>query len=168
MSSRADESSRRQLPMHPGWGEPQPLDPNWHDGSYHGLRMRLDAQRGAYGFHRMYRAPDLGGHGGYDGRYDAGRGTFGPDGLYRDPFDGDRALRAAPGRLPPADEAESAPRHVEDGGVRSDNRYLQQYNAASPELERPDGRGFGHAPRGGRDGMLDRDVKDRSGAHSGL
>jgi hypothetical protein len=56
---------------------------------------------------------------------------------------------------------------VEDGGVRADNRYLRQYNAASPELERPDGRGFGHAPRGGRDGTLDRDVADRTGAEPG-
>jgi hypothetical protein len=146
--SRADESGRRQLPMRPGWGEPQPQDPNWHDGTYHGMRMELDPTRAAYGFHRLHRAHDLGGHGGYDGRYDAGRGSFGRNGLYRDPFDRQRALRAAPGHLPPHDEAHTAPRHVEDGGVRGDNAYLRQYNAASPALEDEAGRAFGHAPAG--------------------
>jgi hypothetical protein len=158
--SKADESSRRQLPMTPGWGEPQPLDPNWHDGSYHGLRMRLDPYRAAYGFHRLHRAHDLGGHGGYDGRYDAGVGEFDRQGLYLDPFDRTEALRAAPGQLPPADEGD-APRHVEDGGVRGDNRYLRQYNASTPEAARPDDRGYGHAPEGGADGTLARDVSER-------
>jgi hypothetical protein len=146
--SRAEESGRRQLPMRPGWGEPQPQDPNWHDGTYHGMRMELDSRRAAYGFHRLFRAQDLGGHGGFDGRYDAGRGSFGRNGLYRDPFDRQPALRAAPGHLPPPDEAHTAPRHVEDGGVRGDNAYLRQYNSASPALKDEDGRAFGHAPAG--------------------
>jgi hypothetical protein len=140
----------RGLPMDPGWERDQP-DPNWSAGQYHGMRMRPGGRQAAYGFHRQSRERDLLAHGGFHGIYGAGPGRFDAGGAFRHPrleqlrHRGQRLLGGAAARA----EADD-PRRVEDGGVRADNRYLRQYNAASPMLR--DGHeeelGYGHAPAG--------------------
>jgi hypothetical protein len=137
----------REISMRPEWGRPHPSDPNWADGEYHGMRMRGDDRSAAYGLNRLNSREDLGGWGGYDGRYDSEPGTFDLEGIYHDDFHGqgrgfryDREFRGrAEFRQDPG-----------GGGVHGDNRYLRQYNARSPELERGYDRGFGWA--GGPEG----------------
>ena len=151
--SRRDEHLRG-YPMDPQWEEDQPLDPNWSAGRYYGMRMRPGQRQAAYGLHRLSRQRDLLGYGGFHGVYDEGAGRFDAAGAFRHPrIEGNRHRRL---RLVGGGTPDDASRHVEDGGVRADNRYLGQYNAASPMLR--DGHegelGYGHAPAGGRDGEL--------------
>lgn len=142
----------RGFPMLPAWDRDQ-RDPNWSAGAYHGMRMRAANGQAAYGFHRATHEHDLLGYGGFHGVYDEGTGRYGADGAFHHPSLEARDPRARK-RLAAATPPEMAGR-VEDGGVRADNRYLAQYNVASQELhDRPEGRGYGHAPAGGRDGAL--------------
>jgi hypothetical protein len=138
----------RGLPMDPGWERDQP-DPNWSAGQYHGMRMRPGGRQAAYGFHRLSRERDLLAHGGFHGIYGAGPGRFDRTGAFRHPRLeqlGHRRQRLLSGTAARAESDD--PGRVEDGGVRADNRYLRQYNAASPMLK--DGHaqelGYGHAP----------------------
>lgn len=152
-----DDPYRRGYPMGPEWGRPHPQDPNWADGEYHGMRMRRQPGHGAYGLHRLTHEHDLQGYGGFDGIYDEGPGTYDPQGVYHHPY-----FR---GRLQHGRSAEvtrggydAVFRHVENGGVRGDTRYLRQYNSDSPALRGRGGydRGYGWAPAGGREGGLAR------------
>jgi hypothetical protein len=146
MATRRDPHLRG-YPMNPSW-ERDHADPNWSAGAYHGLRMTLGGRQAAYGFHRLARQADLLGYGGFQGVYDEGAGRF-EGGVFRHPRMGPAAR---PARLSAGDTAAG----VENGGVRGDNRYLRQYNAASAALtgDGAGGRGFGHAPVGGSDGTL--------------
>lgn len=146
----------REYPMGPEWGRPHPLDPNWRDGEYHGMRMEYSHRHGAYGFHRRTHEDDLLGYGGFDGLYDEGPGAFDREGMYRHPYFRGRVTHGHSGHVTHAGyDAEF--RHVEDGGVRGDVRYLRQYNAESPMLRggRYD-RGYGWAPAGPGEGGLTR------------
>ena len=150
---RYDDPYRRGYSMDPDWGRPHPLDPNWADGEYHGMRMQRQPGHAAYGFHRQVRENDLQGYGGFDGIYDEGPGRYNREGQFQHPyFHGQmQHPRSQPLRY------DAGMRHVEDGGVRGDTRYLRQYNAQSPML-RGGGydRGYGWAPAGGREGELTR------------
>ena len=140
--------------MNPAW-ERDHRDPNWSAGRYHGMRMHGSPGQAAYGFHRLTHESDLLGYGGFQGVYDEGTGRFGRDGAFRHPSLEARDPRAHKA-LGGGSHAVGGAENVEDGGVRADNRYLRQYNTASPQLEGggAGGRGFGHAPAGGRDGEL--------------
>jgi hypothetical protein len=145
--ARSSDPFLRGFPMEPGWEREQP-DPNWSAGRYHGMRMAPRPRQAAYGFHRMSREADLLGHGGFYGLYDEGPGHFEGD-VFRHP-----SLR--PTTPPRQLSGGGGVVRVEDGGVRADNRYLRQYNAASPALEGggEGRRGFGHAPAGAGEGTL--------------
>jgi len=136
-------------PMRPEWGEPHPRDPNWRDGEYHGHRLHYDHRYGAYGMHRREHEYDLGGHGGFDGIYDEGPGGFDRHGVYHHPYFQGRVRHPHSERAAPHYDLEY--RHELVGGIRRDTRYLRQYNAHSPELDRGDDHGFGWAPE--RDGF---------------
>jgi hypothetical protein len=144
---RYDDPYFRGYPMGPQWGSPH-RDPNWHDGEYHGNRMDRNPGQAAYGFHRQMRERDLQGYGGFDGIYDEGPGSYNREGQFQHPyFQGQmQHPRSRPERY------DAGMRHVEDGGVRHDTRFLRQYNAASPGLQRGYDRGYGWAPAGGREG----------------
>ncbi len=156
--------SYRGFSMRPEPVRESSLDPNYRGGDYRGMRMEGGRpEQAAYGRWRLDHARDLGGsggfrgyedrewrlrrdtgtyepvpgrgRGGYDRGYDA-RGEYAPRG-YEPPLPGrgyDRGLRGG-GRI------------VEDGGVHGDNRYLRQYNAASPALRGGQAydRSYGHA-----------------------
>lgn len=153
----ARDENLRGHTMEPGWERDQP-DPNWSAGQYHGMRMRPGGGQAAYGFHRLTHERDLLAHGGFHGIYGAGPGRFDGAGAFRHPRLEELRHRGHAPLLGRGEaEAETGdPNRVEDGGVRADNRYLRQYNAASPMLK--DGHeeelGYGHAPAGGRDGEL--------------
>lgn len=170
--ARYDERFRGdEMHLRPEWGRPHPSDPNWRDGGYHGMRMQYGPRQGAYGWYRQTHAYDLGGAGGVDGIYDEGRGGFDDEGIYHHPhfgggrgrgydrsYDGGYRSRAdaydGGYRRPRYDggyrgRGYDAPlRHVEDGGVRGDQRHLRQYNRNSSALRYGSeyDRGFGHAP----------------------
>ena len=149
--ARYDDPFRRGYPMGPEWGRPHPMDPNWADGAYHGHRMGWDHRQAAYGFHRQTRERDLQGYGGFDGIYDEGTGSY-ENGFFRHPyFEGHmQHPRSQPERY------DAGMRHMEDGGVRRDTRYLRQYNSQSPMLRGGGGydRGYGWAPGSPREGEL--------------
>lgn len=147
-----DDPYVRGYPMGPQWGRPQ-RDPNWHDGEYHGGRMEWSHDQGAYGFHRAQHPYDLQGYGGVDGIYDEGRGHYNASGQFEHPYFNGRMNH--PRSQPLRSGYDAGMRHVEDGGVRGDTRYLRQYNANSPML-RGGGydRGYGWAPAGEREGGL--------------
>jgi hypothetical protein len=154
---RYDDPYKGGYPMGPEWGRPHHLDPNWRDGEYHGMRMRRDHEHGAYGFLRQMHEGDLQGHGGFDGIYDEGPGGYGADGIYEHPYFRGRVRH---GRSADVTRGgyDAVYRHVENGGVPRDLRYLRQYNSASPMLRQGGGydRGYGWAPAGGREGELTR------------
>ena len=144
---RYDDPYFRGYPMGPEWGRPH-RDPNWHDGEYHGNRMEWSHRQGAYGFHRQQHEHDLQGHGGFDGIYDEGSGWYNREGQFdHSSFHGQtQHPRSRPRGY------DDGMRHLEDGGVRGDARYLRQYNAQSPGLDGGShGRGFGWAPAGPRE-----------------
>jgi hypothetical protein len=150
----ARDEHLRGFSMEPGWDRNQP-DPNWSGGEYHGMRMRPGGRQAAYGFHRLTHESDLRGYGGFFGLYDEGPGKFDAAGTFHHHRLG--GARRGTKRLLGSRAAGLDDRsRVEDGGVRADNRYLRQYNAESSMLK--DGReqelGYGHAPSGGRDGVL--------------
>ncbi len=177
--------SYRGFSMRPEPVRGESLDPNYRGGDYQGMRMAGgQPNQAAYGRYRLDHAGDLGGNGGFQGyedrewrlrpdtgtyepvpgrvqRYDRGydpRGEYNWRG-YEPPVQGgrgyDRGLRGG-GRI------------VEDGGVQGDNRYLRQYNAASPALRGGQAydRSYGHAEgapgRRPGQGPYDRDVYQRS------
>jgi hypothetical protein len=177
--------SYRGFSMRPEPVRGESLDPNYRGGDYQGMRMGGgQPNQAAYGRYRLDHAGDLGGNGGFQGyedrewrlrpdtgtyesvpgrvqRYDRGydpRGEYNWRG-YEPPVQGgrgyDRGLRGG-GRI------------VEDGGVQGDNRYLRQYNAASPALRGGQAydRSYGHAEgapgRRPGQGPYDRDDYQRS------
>lgn len=149
---RYDDPYFRGYPMGPEWGRPHPMDPNWHDGEYHGQRMGWDHRQAGYGFHRRMREQDLQGYGGFDGIYDEGTGSYNAEGQFDHPYFHGRMEH--PRTRPMTLGYDAGMRHVEDGGVRGDASYLRQYNANSPMLRGGGGydRGFGWAPAGHREG----------------
>ena len=155
---RYDDPYRRGYPMAPDWGRPHPLDPNWADGEYHGMRMQRQPGHGAYGFHRQMRERDLQGYGGFDGIYYEGPGQYDSAGVYRHPYFEGRLQHGRSHDVTAMGGYDAVYRHVENGGVHRDTRYLRQYNAESPALRGRGGydRSYGHAPAGGRDGELTR------------
>jgi hypothetical protein len=134
---------RKGLPVRP-IRRPSNLDPNYHDGEYHGERFDAGYEGQApYGRHRMWRANDLGRYGGFDGRYDAGEGWVDEDGIWHDPFD-ERGTGREAGVRRPYGERDF---YRSGGGVRRDMGYLKDFNAYSPALRgrhRYD-RNFGYA-----------------------
>lgn len=159
MRKHADPYARG-YPMGPEWGQPHRLDPNWHDGEYHGSRMEWSHDQGAYGYHRQMHPHDLQGHGGFDGIYDEGPGWYNREGQHEHPYF--RGEMRHPRSAPPRHGYDAGMRHVEDGGVRRDTRYLRQYNAASPMLRGGYDRGFGWAPGGrGEGGLADPGGRNR-------
>ncbi len=154
---RYDDPYKGGYPMGPEWGRPHHLDPNWRDGEYHGMRMQRDHEHGAYGFHRQMHERDLQGYGGFDGIYDEGPGGYRADGIYEHPYFRGR-VRHGRSQAVMMEGYDAVYRHVENGGVHRDTRYLRQYNSASPMLRQGGGydRGYGWAPAGGRDGELTR------------
>ena len=154
---RYDDPYRRGYPMGPEWGRPHPQDPNWADGEYHGMRMQRQPGHGAYGFHRQMRENDLQGYGGFDGIYDEGPGEYDRQGVYHHPYFRGELHHGRSAEVTRAGY-DAVYRHVENGGVHHDTRYLRQYNSESPALRGRGGydRSYGNAPRGGRDGELTR------------
>jgi hypothetical protein len=150
---RYDDPYYGGYPMGPEWGRPHPMDPNWADGEYHGQRMGWDHRQAGYGYHRQMRERDLQGYGGFDGIYDEGPGRYNAEGQFEHPYF--RGEMRHPRSRPEPRGYDRGMRHVEDGGVRGDARFLRQYNANSPQL-RGGGydRGFGWAPAGPREGQL--------------
>lgn len=130
--------SYRGFSMRPEPARGSSLDPNYGGGGYRGMRMEGGGpDQAAYGRWRLDHARDLGGSGGFRGYGDRPWRLHGETGTYE------------PARGPgPRDESgwrgyevprsgrgyDRGRRTVEDGGVRGDNRYLRQYNAASPAL----------------------------------
>lgn len=157
---RYDDPYFGGYPMGPQWGQPH-RDPNWHDGQYHGTRMGWNHRQGAYGTHRQMRERDLQGYGGFDGIYDEGTGSYNAEGQFDHPYFHGRMQH--PRSRPQGYDA--GMRHVQDGGVRGDTRYLRQYNAQSPGLRGAGGydRGYGWAPSGPREGSFTNpDVRGRT------
>ncbi len=150
---RYDDPYNGGYPKGPQWGQPQPLDPNWSDGTYHGSRMGWDHRQAGYGYHRQMRERDLQGYGGFDGIYDEGPGAYNRWGQFEHPYFRGRMRnpRSQMGRH----RYDVEMRHGDDGGVRGDTRHLRQYNANSPML-RGGGydRNYGWAPSGPREGEL--------------
>lgn len=141
------DSNYRELELGPQWGRPQPLDPNWRDGDYHGHRMGYDHRHGAYGWHRMVHENDLRFAGGFNGLYDEGEGRYDQHGIYHHPRLEGRVRHGRTGQMPRQLAYDGGYRHVEDGGVRRDSRVLGQYNANSVGLRYGgDYRGYGQAP----------------------
>ena len=141
------DSQYREMELAPQWGRPQPLDPNWRDGDWHGHRMEADHRHGAYGRHRMTHRSDLGFAGGFNGIYDEGDGRYDRQGIFHHPrLEGNP--RQAPARQPaPRYTYDQGFRHVENGGVQRDSRFLGQYNRNSVGLRYGgDYRGYGQAP----------------------
>lgn len=138
----------QQNSLRPDWGRPQPLDPNWADGHYHGMREEEGNWQGAYGHYRREHSRELGGWGGYEGRYRQPPGGFNREGWLQDPFD--RSPHGAQGR--PLHGIRGYDRQMRgdagDGGVRYDNQYLQQYNRDSLAFRTGRGydRSYGWAP----------------------
>ncbi|HEX8430404.1 MAG TPA: hypothetical protein VF625_03920 [Longimicrobium sp.] len=140
---------RRELPMGPQFGRPHPADPNWADGNYHGNREAGGAGQAAYGHYRREHVTDLGGSGGFDGRYAEGRGYYDRDGIFRQQFDArPHGALGRPVRGIQGYDADHRPADARNGGVRGDNRYLQQYNNESVAFRTGRGydRNFGWAP----------------------
>ncbi|HEX8672781.1 MAG TPA: hypothetical protein VF710_12875 [Longimicrobium sp.] len=138
----------QQNSVRPDWGRPHPLDPNWADGHYHGMREDEGNWQGAYGHYRREHSQELGGWGGYEGRYRQPPGGFNREGWFQDPFD--RSPHGAQGR--PLNGIRGYDRQMRgdanDGGVRYDNQYLQQYNRDSLAFRTGRGydRSYGWAP----------------------
>lgn len=151
---RYDDPYARGYPMGPEWGRPHTMDPNWADGEYHGQRMGWGHREGAYGYHRQMHQHDLQGYGGFNGIYDEGTGSYNRDGQFEHPyFRGQMQHRSS---RPMMHGYDAGMRHVENGGVRHDARFVRQYNANSPGLRTGGGydRGYGWAPHGPRDGTF--------------
>ena len=158
----------QQNSMRPDWGRPQPMDPNWSDGHYHGMREEEGNWQGAYGHYRREHSQDLGGWGGYEGRYRQPPGGFNREGWLQDPFD--RVQHGARGR--PVDGIRGYDRQMRgdayNGGVRYDNQYLQQYNRESVAFRTGRGydRNYGWAPGaregGGNDELRRRELREHS------
>jgi hypothetical protein len=142
----------QQNSLRPDWGRPHPMDPNWADGQYHGMREEQGNWQGAYGQYRREHSQDLGGWGGYQGRYRQPPGGFNREGWFQDPFDA--RPHGAQGR--PLNGIRGYDAHMRgdahNGGVRYDNQYLQQYNRDSLAFRTGRGydRSYGWAP-GGRE-----------------
>ena len=138
----------QQNSVRPDWGRPHPLDPNWADGHYHGMREEEGNWQGAYGHYRREHSQELGGWGGYQGRYGQQPGGFNREGWLQDAFD--RRPHGAQGR--PLNGIRGYDRHMRgdanNGGVRYDNQYLQQYNRDSLAFRTGRGydRSYGWAP----------------------
>ncbi|HEX8454844.1 MAG TPA: hypothetical protein VF647_22390 [Longimicrobium sp.] len=138
----------QQNSVRPDWGRPHPLDPNWADGHYHGMREDQGNWQGAYGHYRREHSQELGGWGGYEGRYRQPPGGFNREGWFQDPFD--RGPHGAQGR--PLNGIRGYDRQMRgdahDGGVRYDNQHLQQYNRDSLAFRTGRGydRSYGWAP----------------------
>jgi hypothetical protein len=144
------DSNHREMDLGPRWGRPQPLDPNWHDGDYHGQRMQYDHRHGAYGWHRMNHPYDLRFAGGFNGVYDEGDGSYDRQGIFHHPRLEGHPRQGSAGRVPPRRGYDAGFRHVENGGVQRDSRVLGQYNANSVGLRYGgDYRGYAQAPGGG-------------------
>lgn len=141
------DSNYRALELGPQWGRPQPLDPNWRDGDYHGHRMQYDHRHGAYGWHRMTHQNDLRFAGGFNGVYDEGDGSYDRDGIFHHPRLEGRVHHGGTGQVPPQYGEGGEFRHVENGGVQPDSRFLGQYNQNSVGLRHGgDERGYAQAP----------------------
>jgi hypothetical protein len=131
--------SYRGFSMRPEPARGSSLDPNYGGGEYRGMRMEGGRpDQAAYGRWRLDHARDLGGSGGFRGYGDRQWELRGDTGTY-EPVRG-----SARG---PERGYDRGRRTVEDGGVRGDNRYLRQYNAASPALRGGQAydRSYGHA-----------------------
>lgn len=146
--SRYDDPYYRGFPMGPQWGRPHPLDPNWADGEYHGQRMNPDRHNAAYGWYRQAHERDLQSHGGFDGIYDEGQGSFDQGGIHHHAMYGGRVQRPRTQAIPRHGRYDAQFRHVENGGVQRDTRYLGQYNRNSVALRYGSeyDRGYGQAP----------------------
>jgi hypothetical protein len=143
-----DDPYYRGFPMGPQWGRPHPLDPNWADGEYHGQRMEFDHRHGAYGWYRRAHERDLQSSGGFDGIYDEGDGRYDAHGIYHHPMYHGRVQQPRTRGMPRDYRYDAQYRHVENGGVRRDSRFLGQYNRNSVGLRYGSeyDRGYGHAP----------------------
>jgi hypothetical protein len=151
--------SYRGFSMRPEPARGSSLDPNYAGGEYRGMRMEGGGpDQAAYGRWRLDHARDLGGSGGFRGYEDrqwrlrGDTGTYEPvrGGAQRYDRDHDpRGEHAWRGYEVPRSGRgyDRGQRTVEDGGVRGDNRYLRQYNAASPALRGGQAydRSYGHA-----------------------
>ncbi|HEU0079690.1 MAG TPA: hypothetical protein VFQ76_18675 [Longimicrobiaceae bacterium] len=164
--------SYRGFSMRPEPARGDSLDPNYRGGEYRGMRMEGgQPEQAAYGRWRLDHARDLGGSGGFQGyedrewrlRRDTGTYEPVPGGGPRPGRGYDARGGSGRGYEPPLSGRgyDRGQRTVENGGVRGDNRYLRQYNAASPALRGAQAydRSYGHAggEPGGRPGQGPRD-----------
>lgn len=179
--ARYDEDHRwrsyRGFSMRPERMEGESLDPNYRGGEYQGMRMDKGyAGQAAYGRYRQDHARDLGEYGGYRGMQPPQE--YNPrDGTYRRgmPRGYDRQYEGW-GRWQGYDPTpqrgyDRGQRIVQNGGVRPDNRHLQDYNTNSPVFRQgmggsPYDRNYGYAggePGGPRPGggPYDRDHHQR-------
>jgi hypothetical protein len=172
--------SEREITVAPQPYPGETLDPNYRGGAYGGMRGQPGFPgQASYGWYRAMHERDLGDSGGFQGRYgpryEFGRGEFDRRGLYHDEFGRERLdawehnRDVGMMRGEPMDAGEGGPRAGQgwprydadhrgpwDGGVRHDMRFVRQYNAYSPTLERGYDRGYGwaeHPRQGGGAGM---------------
>jgi hypothetical protein len=187
--------SERQISLAPQPFRSNTMDPNYRGGGYGGMRSEPGFPgQSSYGWYRSMHERDLGAAGGFQGRYgerfEHGRGRFDRDGIYHDRFgrqqqeawDRNRDVGAMQGgeRMGMGEHGPRGgrgwPRYDDehrgpwDGGVRHDTRFVRQYNAHSPDLERGYDRGYGwaeHPRQGGGAGMGPSRENQYSGRNSG-